>query len=202
MPNPISGTQPDPGARERLGKLEYAVAQLQRAMTKKTPLPAPAGGGIVGQAEFFANPGTVGVATGDTNALFTDITYGAVTDPTGGPAPDWVSFAGEPYRIVLDPGWYGAVMTLGLYWPAEADAPESFGPYMQGGTDNPHQGYSMFARARLSVGEWGLLQSVDYGLVKASAGIDFHAECRFGTPPGADADGLLSFVGWVFTKFA
>lgn len=204
MANPISGRQPDTGDLARLiGEQGRAIAQLQRLMANRPKIPAAAAGGIVGQAEFFANPGTVGVASGVSYAAFTDITYGAVTDPTGGSTPDWVSFDPvEPYRIFLEPDcWYGAVMYQQLSWGSEANTPESFSPYMQGGADNPHQGYSTFARARLSFAQWGLLQAVDYGLVKSSSSIDFHAECRFGTPPGADADSSC-FVGWVFTKFA
>ena len=199
----VSGQAPAPGSEgRRLKEVERAIAQLQRLMTAKQKIPKAApGAGIVGQAQVFSNEGTVKAFAGLSSFEYSDVRYGAITDPSAdGAGPSWITIDGSfPYKFRLDEGWYLPVLSFYMEWSSQAVAPQSVQPYMFGGPDVAHQDFMTIPTAYLGSGSaWGVQWFVNTGPTYIAEGGTLHAEGHL--EPDPTADSVSGSVAWVITK--
>lgn len=207
MVTPISRPFDDPAKAIQALRDELMghVGQIRREIGDFPKIPAPVtptGGGIVGQAVLRSQSGTVQAEAGVDGWVVNSPRYSAPADVDGGAAPTWIrTDPSFPWRIKCDPGWYSAVMFMWLAWGSEADAPESLGPSMLGGWDDPHQDFSVFPRARIGSSQWGIYQYVNHGLTLMHDADYFQAAVNYnGSTAGADS--VYGKVNWTITKHA
>ena len=171
-----------------------------------------ASGGIVGMAEVSATNGTVSMPAGQ-QFIRDSVTYTAPYDPfadTEGASlvavSSWCSIDPDvAWMIRLSPGWYNLALSVRVWWSAEADAPPSFGAYMQGGYDTAHNDSSYFPRTKCSNaggGRWGLQQVMSQGPTYITPDVDVHAEVTALSAAGADNLASNSAIVWSITKLS
>lgn len=202
MFTPSTRPRGDETLPSQLGRRDENVSLLSRRISdlKRPKVPTPLVGGVADQAEVWSVSGTVQMLAGDGNLDYSTVRYNIPYRIEDNAAPDWITTdVDSPWRLHLEPGWYDAVMFIRLEWLTLDGPPESFGPYMGGGDDAPHNDYSIYPRARLGSSVWGITQYVPFGHFYHHSGDDLHVEVR-PIGPTATANSNAGQIGFTFTR--
>jgi hypothetical protein len=201
---PPSGRAFDrPGLEAANRRRDKNIDVLNRRTQKMPKIPPPVvtppsgGGGIVGQAEIYSVPGTVGSTSGGTSVDWWNVRWDAPYDPSGLGDPSWAQI--QDHQIVLEPGSYIATLSIYLSFATQAESPERFDVVLWGGDDIAHLNFSQFPALRIGNGgtAWGLNTLFNPGPFYATKPVE--VQVQYGGSAGATKDG--SFIVLV-TKFS